>query len=90
MEDQPGQYQKAVIKQYPAREQQETAESRYWRRFRAPVAHKQVPPCPTFGCCSTQSQGEQGLAAGSKLIAVPSWLSGGSGEQHRLQPEVPL
>ena len=46
MEDQPGQYQKVVIKQYPAREQPETAESKYWRRFRAPVAQKQVPTLP--------------------------------------------
>ncbi|BDA47532.1 U3 small nucleolar RNA-associated protein 15 homolog [Coccomyxa sp. Obi] len=37
MEDQPGQFQKTVIKQYPARSLNETAESRYWRRFRAPV-----------------------------------------------------
>ncbi|KAK9905478.1 hypothetical protein WJX75_000621 [Coccomyxa subellipsoidea] len=42
MVDQPGQFQKTVIKQYPARTLNETAESRYWRRFRAPTVAQQV------------------------------------------------
>ncbi len=37
-----GQFQKTVIKQYPARTLHETAESRYWRRFRAPIVSQQV------------------------------------------------
>ena len=42
MEDQPSQFPKTLIKQYPAREASETAESRYWRRYRAPDTSQQV------------------------------------------------
>ena len=42
MEDQPSQFQRTLIKQYPARTESETAESRYWRRFRAPETLQQV------------------------------------------------
>ncbi len=42
MEDQPSHFQRTLIKQYPARTASETAESRYWRRFRAPDTSQQV------------------------------------------------
>ncbi|CAK0783260.1 hypothetical protein CVIRNUC_006459 [Coccomyxa viridis] len=42
MDDQPSHFQKTLIKQYPARTAAETAESRYWRRFRAPDVSQQV------------------------------------------------
>jgi U3 small nucleolar RNA-associated protein 15 len=35
-------YQKLQLKQYPARAERETAEGKYWRRFRAPSVVKQV------------------------------------------------
>ena len=47
MDDQPSHFQKTLIKQYPARTAAETAESRYWRRFRAPDVSQQVSP---FAC----------------------------------------
>ena len=40
------------IKQYPARDLQDTREDKYWKQFRAPVAVKQVPALhsPAAGC----------------------------------------
>lgn len=40
--DQPGEYQKLVIKQFPPRTLRETAEGAYWKRFKAPVLAQQV------------------------------------------------
>ena len=43
--DQPGEYQKLVIKQFPPRTLRETAEGAYWKRFKAPVLAQQVASC---------------------------------------------
>ena len=42
MDYEAGEYQKLAIKQYPARALRETAEGRYWKRFKAPVVAQQV------------------------------------------------
>lgn len=42
MEYEPAEYQKLEIRQFPARSLRETAEGKYWRRFKAPVLAKQV------------------------------------------------
>lgn len=42
MEYEPAEYQKLAIRQYPARTIRETAEGKYWKRFKAPVTSKQA------------------------------------------------
>lgn len=42
MEYEPGEYTKLAIRQYAPRSLRETAEGKYWRRFRAPIVAKQV------------------------------------------------
>lgn len=42
MEHEAGDYKKLAIRQYPARELRETAEGKYWRRFRAPLSAQQA------------------------------------------------
>ena len=51
--DQPGEYQKLVIKQFPPRTLRETAEGAYWKRFKAPVLAQQVASSlhSRTGCC---------------------------------------
>lgn len=46
MDYEAGEYQKLAIKQYPARALRETAEGRYWKRFKAPVVAQQVTRIP--------------------------------------------
>jgi U3 small nucleolar RNA-associated protein 15 len=41
-EYQAGEYQRLDIKQYPSRSLRETAEGKYWRRFKAPIVAQQV------------------------------------------------
>jgi hypothetical protein len=40
--DQPGEYKKLEIKQYAPRSIRETAENKFWKKFKAPVIAKQV------------------------------------------------
>jgi hypothetical protein len=42
MEYEPAEYQKLQIRQYAPRSIRETAEGKYWRRFKAPIVAKQV------------------------------------------------
>ncbi len=42
MEYEAGDYQKLQIKQYPPRTIRETAEGKYWKRFKAPTVTKEV------------------------------------------------
>ncbi len=42
MEYEPGDYQRLEVKQYAARSLRETAEGKFWRRFRAPRLAKQA------------------------------------------------
>jgi hypothetical protein len=54
MEFEAGNYQKLVVKQFPARSIRETAEGKYWKQFKAPVFAKQVnlgPGCRPPCCC---------------------------------------
>jgi len=48
----PAEYAKLQIKQYPARTIRETAEGRYWRRFKQPQIVKQA--CGVFQGCSSK------------------------------------
>ena len=41
-DEQPGEYRKLAVKQFPPRSLRETAEGAYWKRFRAPVLAQQV------------------------------------------------
>ena len=41
-QDQPGEYKKLEVKQYAPRSIRETAENRFWKKFKAPVIAKQV------------------------------------------------
>lgn len=41
-EYQPAEYQKLEVRQYPTRTLRETAEGKFWRRFKAPTVSKQV------------------------------------------------
>ncbi|KAJ9528735.1 hypothetical protein QJQ45_020637 [Haematococcus lacustris] len=51
MEYEPGSYQALEIKQYPARSLRETAEGRYWRRFKTPSVVKQFGPVSHIDFC---------------------------------------
>ena len=42
MEYEAGDYKKLAVKQYPPRSIRETAEGKYWQRFKAPLFAKQV------------------------------------------------
>lgn len=42
MEYEAAEYQKLEIRQYPPRSIRETAEGKYWKRFKTPVVAKQV------------------------------------------------
>ncbi|GLC39732.1 hypothetical protein PLESTM_000933800 [Pleodorina starrii] len=54
MEYEPAEYQKLQIRQYAPRSIRETAEGKYWRRFKAPIVAKQfgavshIDFCPTY------------------------------------------
>ena len=41
-----GEYQRLAVRSYPARAERETAEGRYWRRFKAPTLVQQVRAAP--------------------------------------------
>ena len=41
-EFEPSEYQRLQARSYPARSLRETAEGKYWRRFKAPLVSKQV------------------------------------------------
>ncbi len=42
MDYEAGEYHKLAIRQFPARALRETAEGRFWKRFKAPVVAQQV------------------------------------------------
>ena len=44
MDYEPAEYRKLTLKQFPARSLRETAEGKYWKRFRNPVNAQQVRP----------------------------------------------
>ncbi|KXZ44237.1 hypothetical protein GPECTOR_70g467 [Gonium pectorale] len=54
MEFEAGEYQKLQVRQYAPRSIRETAEGKYWRRFKAPIVSKQfgavshIDFCPTY------------------------------------------
>mmetsp|Transcript_100971 Transcript_100971/g.289918 ORF Transcript_100971/g.289918 Transcript_100971/m.289918 type:complete len:550 (+) Transcript_100971:360-2009(+) len=41
-------YKKTALKRYPAVQQRETAEARYWRRFKRPAVHSHQAPCTSI------------------------------------------
>jgi len=50
-EYQPAEYQKLDVKQYPTRALRETAEGKFWRRFKAPIVSKQFGPITNIDFC---------------------------------------
>lgn len=42
MEENLGEYQPVAIRTFTARQQEETAENRYWSQFKAPVVSREV------------------------------------------------
>ena len=57
-EYQAGEYQRLEIKQYPSRSLRETAEGKYWRRFKAPIVAQQV--CHRHQCTATTQAAHPG------------------------------
>lgn len=53
MEYEPGSYLKLQVKQFPARSIRETAEGKYWQRFKAPVLAKQFGPVSHIEFCES-------------------------------------
>ncbi|KAG1655036.1 hypothetical protein FOA52_008787 [Chlamydomonas sp. UWO 241] len=53
MEYEPAEYTRLEIRQYAPRTLRETAEGRYWRRFKAPVLAKQIGPVTHIDFCPT-------------------------------------
>mmetsp|Transcript_5412 Transcript_5412/g.11948 ORF Transcript_5412/g.11948 Transcript_5412/m.11948 type:complete len:530 (-) Transcript_5412:1074-2663(-) len=51
MEYEPAEYQRLEIRQFPARTLRETAEGKYWRRFRAPTLAQQFGPISHIDFC---------------------------------------
>lgn len=49
-----GEYQRLEIRQYPARTLRETAEGKYWRRFKSPSIVKQVGVLMCCAWCAMQ------------------------------------
>ena len=98
-EFEPAEYQKLAVRTYAPRSLRETAEGKYWRRFKAPVTAKQV--CTNMGRvqCVWQRRSEtagSGMpssqpetdVSGLTLSCVPRAVR--TRLAHRLLPTVPL
>jgi U3 small nucleolar RNA-associated protein 15 len=71
-EYEPGQYQPIEVKRFPSAALRETAEGRFWRRFRAPIMAQQFGPV-THIDFSPVFPHNFAATASTRVSAHPTW-----------------